>query len=365
LTTSELAAKVSATDVPPKTAIIDLAVTDDSADRAQLIANTLANEFISYADALETPTGEDAQKVHTKVITAATEPRMQRAQPIFLGVLVVAAAALLAGIAVWIRARLDPTVRSTDQAATAAGVPVLGSVPSAPPDTSAGLQHYHSLRVRLRPMFRSALDDHRGQVITMASATGELDPMAIASGLGRAFELSGSRSVVLDAGSAAADHTSGGPAASERDREGLPDSVSVTDWVAESDQLTPKIAADFIDKLRSDYEVVLVAAPAVLLSADAVTMAEQSDVVLLALSPDTTRRRDVAQAVDRLRAHAAPLCGTVFARRQSDGESRKGRSRVRRRLPHLDVLVLECLTMAGAVGMFWFKQISEHLPQLR
>ena len=41
-TASELAAKVSATNVPPKTALIDVAVTDQSPERAKLIASTLA-----------------------------------------------------------------------------------------------------------------------------------------------------------------------------------------------------------------------------------------------------------------------------------------------------------------------------------
>ena len=69
MTAPELAAKVSATNVPPKTAVIDVAVTDESPARARLLADTLANEFINYTDALETPTGEDSQKVHTTVVS--------------------------------------------------------------------------------------------------------------------------------------------------------------------------------------------------------------------------------------------------------------------------------------------------------
>ena len=74
LTSGELAAKVSATNVP-QTSIIDVAVTDKSPEQAQRLADTLAAEFVSYTDALETPTGEDGQKVHTTVVTAASAPR--------------------------------------------------------------------------------------------------------------------------------------------------------------------------------------------------------------------------------------------------------------------------------------------------
>ena len=95
-TAPELATKVSATNVPPKTAVIDVAVTDESPAQARLLANTLATEFINYAKALETPTGEDGQKVHTTVVTAASEPREQRAERILLGALT-AIAALVTG----------------------------------------------------------------------------------------------------------------------------------------------------------------------------------------------------------------------------------------------------------------------------
>ena len=132
LTAPELAAKVSATNVPPKTAVIDVAVTDESPAQARLLANTLATEFINYAEALETPTGEDGQKVHTTVVTAASEPREQRFERILLGALAAVTALVLGAVAVWIRSRTDPVVRTADQAAAAAGVPVIGCVTSAP-----------------------------------------------------------------------------------------------------------------------------------------------------------------------------------------------------------------------------------------
>ena len=128
LTAPELAAKVSATNVPPKTAVIDVAVTDESPAQARLLANTLATEFINYAEALETPTGEDGQTVHTTVVTAASEPREQRFERILLGALAAVAALVLGAVAVWIRSRTDPVVRTADRAAAAAGVPVIGCV---------------------------------------------------------------------------------------------------------------------------------------------------------------------------------------------------------------------------------------------
>ena len=150
LTAPELAAKVSATNVPPRTAVIDVAVTDESPAQARLLAKTLATEFINYADALETPTGEDGQKVHTTVVTAASEPREQRFERILLGALAAVTALVLGAVAVWIRSRTDPVVRTADQAAAAAGVPVIGCVTSA--SAAADLEGYRRIRTRLRSM---------------------------------------------------------------------------------------------------------------------------------------------------------------------------------------------------------------------
>jgi capsular polysaccharide biosynthesis protein len=137
MTARELAAKVSATDVPPKTSIIDVAVTDESPEQAQRIADTLGREFISYTNALETPTGEDGQKVQTSVVTAASEPHSRLAQYVALGVLAALAALLLGAVAVWIRSLTDRVVRTANRAAAAAGVPVLGCVTAASTDSTA------------------------------------------------------------------------------------------------------------------------------------------------------------------------------------------------------------------------------------
>jgi capsular polysaccharide biosynthesis protein len=132
LTASEVAAKINATRVPPKTAIIDLEVTDESPARAQLIAQTVAREFVSYTEALETPTGEDSQKVHTTIVTAATAPSEQLAGRVVLGGLAALAALVLGAAAVWIQSARDPVLRMAKQDAVAAGVAPTEPIASAP-----------------------------------------------------------------------------------------------------------------------------------------------------------------------------------------------------------------------------------------
>lgn len=105
MTPKAFTAQISATNVPPKTSIIDVAVTATSPVQARLLADTVATEFISYTDALETPTGEDDQKVHTTVVSTASAPQSRLAERVALGALAAVAAVLLGAIAVWIRSR--------------------------------------------------------------------------------------------------------------------------------------------------------------------------------------------------------------------------------------------------------------------
>ena len=161
ITAPELADKVSATNVPPRTSVIDVAVTDRSPAQAQLLAKTLATEFINYAEALETPTGEDRQQVRTTVVTAASEPREQIFERVLLGVLAAVAALVLGAVAVWIRSRTDPVVRTAEQAAAAAAAPVIGCVTSAAGDD---LEGYRRLRTRLSMTDRTGEADERGRV---------------------------------------------------------------------------------------------------------------------------------------------------------------------------------------------------------
>ena len=107
LTAAELADRVSATRVPPNTSVIDVAVTADSESDARAITESMAREFISYTDALETPTGMDAQKVRVTEISGASQPRSNAWTRVALGIPATVLAVLLGAVAVWIRCRSE------------------------------------------------------------------------------------------------------------------------------------------------------------------------------------------------------------------------------------------------------------------
>ncbi|WP_068158470.1 hypothetical protein [Rhodococcus phenolicus] len=318
-TPQELAEQVSATIVPPRTAIIDVAVTDESSARAQLLADTFAREFIEYADALETPTGADGQKVHTTVVTAATEPHEQRVERIGLIVIIVLAGIVLAAIAVWVRAQTDPVVRTASRAAQLSGLPVIGSVPEVRNADGPDFESYRRLRTHLGSAGDRLYGSHRsGMVWVITSVAGEADSSVLAANLGRALELRDGRVTVIDAAEdPVADLGAGdsrgpdsvGPAPL-RKSDDRPAPTTPTKWGTDTGDL-PTAFGELTNRVRKDYAHVVVAAPPVLASCTASVMSDFADGVLLAISFHVTLRRDLVEAAERLRDTGAPLLGTV------------------------------------------------------
>jgi len=340
LTAAELAAEVSATNVPPKTSVIDVAVTDESPEQARRLAETLAREFVSYTDALETPTGEDGQKVHTTVVTAASEPHSRLGERLVLWLLVALTALLLGAVAVWIRSLTDPVVRTAERAAVAGGVPVIGCVMSAATASAGDLEAYRRLRTRLR----ATTGTGGVRVLEIASADGDVDVTVVASNLGRAMGLAGSRSIVLDAGlpeSGVAEpapepergkdavNTNGDDESGQTEDNGndwpepehrpggFPDTLSVSAWAVEPDLIATR-AARLVGRLRSDYEQLIIAAPPVLSTITASVLSDYADAVLLVISAGTTRRRDLSRAAEILNSTGSPLIGVVLIGQVSD-----------------------------------------------
>ncbi len=101
LSAPELAAAVTAVQVPG-TAIIDIAAAAPSPEQARQVAQTFAEEFVSYAASVESPTGEDAQKVQTTIVSSASEPRSRLSEKLAIGGLISGAAMMIGFAAVWL-----------------------------------------------------------------------------------------------------------------------------------------------------------------------------------------------------------------------------------------------------------------------
>lgn len=133
-TPAQLADRISATNVPPRTSLIDVEVTDSSPDGAQDLANALARQFITYTAAIETPTGDDDHKVRTIVVSAASQARDDHVQRLGLATLGVLAALLSGATAVWVTAWRQAAKRT-------AAEPVMNGQQPVPPDRQARPRH--------------------------------------------------------------------------------------------------------------------------------------------------------------------------------------------------------------------------------
>jgi capsular polysaccharide biosynthesis protein len=309
---SDLAAKISATEVPPKTSIIDVAVTGDSPAQAQQLASTVAAEFISYVDALETPTGDDNQKVHTTVVTEASQPQRRTTELLLVAGLLAIGAVVVGAVAVWIRWLIDPVVRTADRAQSAGGVPVLGHVSSAAACTAEALLGYRGLRTKLGAVTTA------GGALEITSVDDKTDVSPVANNLGRALELAGGRTIVLDI---ASKPIRGKPPV--RGREGYPDTLSGYAWAENPDRAATTAASGLIKTLRADYQHVVLAAPPALSSLTASVVSEYVDAVVLLISQGKSLRREVARATERLTATGASLAGLVLVTKDHDHEPAK------------------------------------------
>jgi Mrp family chromosome partitioning ATPase len=101
--------------------------------------------------------------------------------------------------------------------------------------------------------------------------------------------------------------------------DGLPDTLSANGWAAVPDAPATKAASALVDRLRRDYEYVIIAAPPVLTALTASAVSEYADAVLLLVSLGTMKRRNVRRAANSLIATGAPLIGVVLVGIHKDG----------------------------------------------
>lgn len=272
LSAKEMAATITAVQVP-NTAIIDIAAAAPSAEQARLVAQTVADEFVGYVAAIETPTGEDAQKVAVTVVSAATEPQSRLVEKIAIGVVIAVIAGLLGAAAVWLRSTTDPVIRTPRRAAAVAGAPVLGTVTVGSADAEVEAEGYQRLARRLaRP------ESNVGKVIQLVSAVPGVDPVQVARGLRGAIEASGQTCAVIDA-------VTTGNAASPG-----PNILVYRPWTSSSPERSkPRATRALFEKLRQEFDQVLVATDGSDSASAALTEFSDSAVVLLGTEGSTKR----------------------------------------------------------------------------
>jgi len=345
-TPEALAKKIAATSALDSV-LIDVAVVDESAERAAELANSVGEVFTRLVDELERPVEPGApQAVAVRVVQPATVPIL----PSSTGLPITLPLGLLAGLAVGVgvalaRNALDVSVKSPDQLRDASGAPILGTiahdsdVPKRPLTVHEDPQSPRSEAFRqLRTNLQFIDVDNPCKVLLVTSSMPGEGKTTTVVNLAIAMASAGSRVLVIEADlrrpKASAllglERTVGltsvltGRVSAEQVIQ--PWGGGVFDMLASgplppnpSELLASRHMEVMLRELREQYDVVLVDTPPLLPVTDAAAVVQATDGAILVCRFKQTSRAHVESAVQALAAVSAPLLGTVFTMVPSSG----------------------------------------------
>jgi receptor protein-tyrosine kinase len=337
MSAGELRREITANAVAD-TVLIDVTVTDSSPRRAQRIAEALGEVFPEYVTELETRGGGGASPVQVTITDqpglSATAVSPDPVRNIVLGLL----AGFLVGVAAAVaRARLDRSVKDDDQLAELLGAPVVGHVLR---DDKFAERHVmeRGAASRTAEDFRQLRNnlqwlnvDNPPKVIMITSALPSEGKTTTVVNLALALVDAGRSVAVVEADLRKPKVTEYLGLVGEVGLTNvLAGTVSLADviqryddrdlWVVASGPKPPNpgelLAStqmqSLIEKLRGEYDYVLVDAPPVLLAADASGMAVHMDGVLLSVRYGLTRPEQLRQTAQVLERVRAKTLGVIF-----------------------------------------------------
>lgn len=330
---SDLAGRIQADGVAD-TVLVNITVEDPSPEAARQIATVLGEEFIELVTELETPEEGGVAPVRVRV----TEPPVAASSPssplTLRNVALGSVLGLIAGVALAIlRARLDRSVRSPEDAAQLVGAPVIGSILRDGTlekrhvvergGSSRTAEDFRQLRTNLQ--FLNV--DEPPKVIMVSSAVPAEGKTTVVVNLGLALADAGRRVTIVEAdlrkpkvtrylgmvGGAGLTNILAGTADVD---EVIQTYASATLRVIAAGPTPPNPGellssshmAALVDKLREENDFVLVDAPPLLPVADSSGLAVIMDGVLLSVRYGSTTKDQLRQAARTLdRVGARPL----------------------------------------------------------
>lgn len=351
MSAKELEEKITAS-APADTVLIDVSVLDPSPTRARDIVNTLSDEFVTMAAALETPAGglrPNAQVIVQQRADTPTTPASPRKKRTLA---IAAALGLVLGvIAAVIRDHFDRRIRKTDTVEKVTGVGVIGEIPAnagsrAQPlisfadDNSVTAEAFRALRINLQ-----SLEIRAGsRTLVVTSPMPDEGRTTTALNLALALAEADQNVVVVDGDlrypSVAAylnlDQQVGlssvvTGATTLRDALVQTRFARVTALTSgpvpanPTEILESQAAEHVLAELSRSFDYVIVDSPPLLVT-DAVILAGNAQGVLLLSRYGRTTRSQLKHAADSLSRAAVPLLGAVVtmatARKRSPVEAR-------------------------------------------
>ncbi|NDI48577.1 polysaccharide biosynthesis tyrosine autokinase [Goekera deserti] len=337
LTPGELSSAVTATAVTD-TVLINITVTDPSAQRAQQVGDALGSEFTTFAAELEATDANGISPVKVTVTDTADLPTVPSSPLTTRNVALGGLVGLLVGAALAIaRVRLDRTVKDAEEATELAGAPVIGVVLK---DDMLATRHviernstapiaesYRQLRTNLQFLHV----DEPPKVIMISSAVPSEGKTTVAVNLALSLAEAGRRVVLVE-----------GDLRRPRVTRylGMVGGVGLTNILASTAELddvlqpygdgdlrvlasgpTPPNPSELlasshmfkvIDDLRGTNDFVLIDAPPLLPVADASGLAVLVDGVVLSIRYGSTRKEQLQQTKATLDRVGARTLGIIL-----------------------------------------------------
>jgi len=338
LTGAEIAEMISVS-VPDSTSLLDISVSDPSAETARQIAAAIGDEFPRLLAQLESGTQADGPNVQV----ATLRPPVLPTAPATVGLAVAALIGLVLGLAgglalALLRDALDDRVRDEEDGrfAELPAVEVLSlhrPARRAVAGTASGADGDALRRAALRLCPPAPDGRMNGRILTVTAPVSGEDAASVGDDLATAYAIAGQRVVLVDAHLREDPSTvrweSGGrarpglaevlrgeadpTAVAEQRADGV--RVLTAGRAAAGAQLPTRRTAEVLQEVLAEADVVVVVAPAVQDSADAEVCAALSDRTLLVVRQQRTHRREARRAAQTITALSADVALAVLAGR--------------------------------------------------
>ncbi|SEP22757.1 polysaccharide biosynthesis tyrosine autokinase [Trujillonella endophytica] len=340
MSNEDLAENIEAT-ADLQSVLIDVTVTDESATRAQAIAETIGLEFPDLVEELETAGRPELSAPVAVLVTGQPEVSDEWASPqVLLILLIGAGVGLVLGFGAAIaRGQLDRSVKDPAEAGELGGAAVIGTIVR---DASLSKRHVlaEDLRSATGESFRQLRNnlqflsvDEPPKVIMISSSLPSEGKTTTAINLGLALARAGRKVVIVDADlraprvSSYLDLVEGAGVTSVL--SGAAELEDVLQRYGDADGECAVLAAGptppnpsellasgnmgaMLGTLRDAYDYVIVDSAPLLAAADSTGLATHADGVLLTVQFGRTRKDELRRAVDALQRVGGRVLGIVF-----------------------------------------------------
>lgn len=336
VTATELATQVEA-QVAPDTVLIEIFVSDESPQAAADIANAVATNLASAVETLDRTPSSTTSPVRLSTTRPAVPPSGPVSPVPALNLAIGLVAGLLLGLTLAaVREALDTTLKDDGDVVESSGLPTLALVPtneaveespliSRSPGNPVWAESYRKLRTNL-----SYVDpDDPARVIVVASALAGDGKSLTAANLACSLAQSGKRTVLVEAdlrrpslAGLLALASDIGVTTVVTGKADLADAVQRTDLfdVVTSGPIPPNPSellgsqsfSAMIERLRGEYDYVVVDTPPLVAVTDAAVVSVVADAVVVVVKAKRTRRQDLRRALYGLRAVDANVVGVVL-----------------------------------------------------